>query len=487
MSAGSGSAEPGFAPAGKGLWELESIHFSRPVTTFVQELYAAGFVKGFAEGAARFGLLLDHLKPGYSRSFMYVQPVAFGAPEGAMGPPPKPVLQLLTRLHPATRKRIARSAKAIEIKLWREDLKRWDEVDKPAAIVKHRAIQAVDVERLSDDDLAQHVLVCAEHAGDSAYLHHKYTIAAILPVGDFLAGAPPGPAAAAANSSACSAGAHLTLLGLVGGDAVVEAVREVRASVVGPAALAYRDRFAVDGAIRMGVVVQEMVDADVAGVLFTRDPLTGADELVIEASWGLGEAVVAGLVTPDHVRMDLEGSVLEHIVGDKDLGVRLSDVQMPLALIGAGLGLSSPAAQSASLSAAASSQSGMAAGVASTMRYLGAVAGIAVLGRVLDLDGSRARVLAEHRACWPSSRWHWSQASPAPCTSHAGTQCKSPARLDEGRNRVPRDGDEVGWRSAPEQTRRARPAPRGEGVEADEDGPMTRQAAGPATRAGPAS
>lgn len=74
------------------------------------------------------------------------------------------------------------------------------------------------------------------------------------------------------------------------------------------------------------------------------------------------------------------------------------DVQIPLALLGAGLGLSTPAAQSASLSSVAPSRSGMAAGVGSTMRYLGAVAGIALLGRLLDLDGSRAQVLAEHRA-----------------------------------------------------------------------------------------
>jgi MFS family permease len=74
------------------------------------------------------------------------------------------------------------------------------------------------------------------------------------------------------------------------------------------------------------------------------------------------------------------------------------DVRIPLALLGAGLGLSSPAAQTASLSSVAAAQSGMAAGVGSTMRYLGAVAGIAMLGRVLDLEGTRPQVLAEHRA-----------------------------------------------------------------------------------------
>jgi pyruvate,water dikinase len=125
------------------------------------------------------------------------------------------------------------------------------------------------------------------------------------------------------SGEASFAGAHLTLLGLVGGDAVLEAVRQVHASAAAPAALAYRDRLALGGAVRMGVVVQQMVDADVAGVLFTRNPVTGADELVVEASWGLGEAVVAGLVTPDHVRVDREGRVLERVLGDKDVAIRL--------------------------------------------------------------------------------------------------------------------------------------------------------------------
>jgi pyruvate,water dikinase len=126
------------------------------------------------------------------------------------------------------------------------------------------------------------------------------------------------------SHDASFAGAHLTVLGLVGGDAVVHGVREVHASAAHPGALAYRDRLAVDGAIRMGVVVQEMIDADVAGVLFTRNPLTEADELVIEASWGLGEAVVSGLVTPDHIRASPDGRILESVIGEKDVAIRLT-------------------------------------------------------------------------------------------------------------------------------------------------------------------
>ncbi|MGN6688614.1 MAG: PEP/pyruvate-binding domain-containing protein [Actinomycetales bacterium] len=139
-----------------------------------------------------------------------------------------------------------------------------------------------------------------------------------------------GPVAARSSAvgedsrDASFAGAHLSVLGLVGGDAVVDAVRRVHASSGDPGALAYRDTLALDGALRMGVVVQQMVDADVAGVLFTRNPLTGAHELVIEASWGLGEAVVSGLVTPDHVRATRDGRVLQLVPGDKDLAIRLT-------------------------------------------------------------------------------------------------------------------------------------------------------------------
>lgn len=72
----------------------------------------------------------------------------------------------------------------------------------------------------------------------------------------------------------------------------------------------------------MGVVVQRLLDADVSGVLFTRHPVTGANERVIEATWGLGEAVVQGLVAPDHYRLSATGEVLERSPGDKRIAIR---------------------------------------------------------------------------------------------------------------------------------------------------------------------
>jgi MFS family permease len=70
---------------------------------------------------------------------------------------------------------------------------------------------------------------------------------------------------------------------------------------------------------------------------------------------------------------------------------------LPLALLGLGVGLATPAAQSASLSAVPPERSGAAAGIGSTMRYLGGVVGVALLGRLVDLGGDPSTVLAEHR------------------------------------------------------------------------------------------
>jgi pyruvate,water dikinase len=68
--------------------------------------------------------------------------------------------------------------------------------------------------------------------------------------------------------------------------------------------------------------VQQLLDPEAAGVMFTRNPITGADERMIEASWGLGEAVVAGLVIPDSFRIARDGQVLERRPGLKRVAIR---------------------------------------------------------------------------------------------------------------------------------------------------------------------
>lgn len=123
--------------------------------------------------------------------------------------------------------------------------------------------------------------------------------------------------------AASFAGQHATFLNVRGVAAVVEAVGAVWRSASSESALAYRRRVGAEGDVRIGVVVQKLVAADVAGVVFTCNPVTGADELVIEASWGLGEAIVQGLVVPDLYRVARSGEVLARTAGSKEVAVRL--------------------------------------------------------------------------------------------------------------------------------------------------------------------
>jgi pyruvate,water dikinase len=124
------------------------------------------------------------------------------------------------------------------------------------------------------------------------------------------------------SEDASFAGQHLTVLNVRHEAGVVGAVITVRASAHTASARAYRRTLGMDEAPRVGVVVQRMIEPDCAGVMFTKHPLTGAHERVIEASWGLGEAVVGGLVVPDNYALDEQGRVLRRTAGEKDIALR---------------------------------------------------------------------------------------------------------------------------------------------------------------------
>ncbi len=124
------------------------------------------------------------------------------------------------------------------------------------------------------------------------------------------------------SENASFAGQHVTILNVRSEEHVIQAVLDVRASAFTESALAYRRTIGMNDAPRIGVVVQRMIEPDCAGVMFTRNPLNGADERVIEASWGLGEAVVTGLVVPDNYALDAEGRILRRTAGEKDLALR---------------------------------------------------------------------------------------------------------------------------------------------------------------------
>ncbi|KUM33799.1 phosphoenolpyruvate synthase [Arthrobacter sp. EPSL27] len=121
------------------------------------------------------------------------------------------------------------------------------------------------------------------------------------------------------------AGQQDTFLNVAGADDVLAAVRRCWASLWTDRAVSYRATHGIaPSAVALAVVVQKLVDAAVAGVLFTANPVTGRrHEAVIDASPGLGEAVVSGAVNPDHFIVDsATGKVTERRIGSKGVAVR---------------------------------------------------------------------------------------------------------------------------------------------------------------------
>jgi len=171
-----------FEAPGPGTWELDATHFSKPISAYAAGFMSDSFVRGFKQGSERYGLLMSHLKSAYIHGFSYSKPVLAFAPEDAPpGPPPEGYFE-----QPELRARLQNGKKAIENKLWREDLKRWDEEVKPDSIRRNLGLQGINPESLDSEGLVQHMIDCYENAREMLYRHHIFTISSIIPVGLYL-------------------------------------------------------------------------------------------------------------------------------------------------------------------------------------------------------------------------------------------------------------------------------------------------------------
>jgi len=148
---------------------------------------------------------------------------------------------------------------------------------------------------------------------------------AIAQLGDEAAYAVRSSATAEDSPAASFAGQLDTYLNVVGPAAILQHVSRCWASLFTERAVTYRLRNGFDHRkVRMAVVVQQMVFPEAAGVLFTADPVTGNRKVTsVEASFGLGEALVSGLVTPDVYKVR-DGEVVARVVATKELAIGAS-------------------------------------------------------------------------------------------------------------------------------------------------------------------
>ncbi|WP_141360902.1 PEP/pyruvate-binding domain-containing protein [Glutamicibacter uratoxydans] len=124
---------------------------------------------------------------------------------------------------------------------------------------------------------------------------------------------------------AAFAGQQETYLGISSEDELIQAVEDCWASLYSERAQSYRQERRIDEAdVSIAVVVQTMVDAEFAGVMFTADPIAGyRDRSVVESNLGLGEAVVSGMVTTDRAVIGEDGRIIERRTGQAGAVIRL--------------------------------------------------------------------------------------------------------------------------------------------------------------------
>ena len=184
-----------------------------------------------------------------------------------------------------------------------------------------------EVERISTDSAAQlaavadHIRARIESIAFPSDVADAIT-AAYRRWGDDVSVAVRSSATAEDLPEAAFAGQQDTFLNMIGSEAVLNAVRTCWASLWPDRAIVYRKRQPIDQhTVKIAVVVQRMVPAEVAGVMFTANPVTGArDEIIVDASPGLGEAIVSGLVTPDRfVLAKRSGHVTERQRGRREV------------------------------------------------------------------------------------------------------------------------------------------------------------------------
>src|SRR3954468_11020106 len=166
MTASGTSPKLRFEPPGPGSWEQDPVHLPRPMTRYFQETHPPSFKRGTNDFARFYGLLIDGLQIGYVNGFGYNQ--VLPAPDAEIP------------------QRFARAEQVFAHKLWREQLHDWDANCKPAAIAKHRELQGVDPDALSDAELAAYLIRCRDHHSAMIAQHMRFTAGAVLPTSDFL-------------------------------------------------------------------------------------------------------------------------------------------------------------------------------------------------------------------------------------------------------------------------------------------------------------
>ncbi len=169
-------------------WVKETTHMTGAQPPYSLSKFPPNLERGFGEGMVRYGSPMARLAMVPVNGFIYTRQQMVGEPDDPTGgPPPGWLLWLLMRVHPEFRRRNKAWHQAMRDQLWRKDLEEWDQEYKPDSIRRNLALVDVDLQKIDDETLIQHLEECYENFGEMVYRHHRYSVPSILPVGRYLA------------------------------------------------------------------------------------------------------------------------------------------------------------------------------------------------------------------------------------------------------------------------------------------------------------
>jgi pyruvate,water dikinase len=171
---------------GPGTWELDSSHAGPAPGPIQRGIYEHALDRGFADGFAMFGAPLRGMVMRWVNGKFYRRLVPLIGGDKDLPTPPAPVLWLATRLHPAFRREERKAKQSFANKIWRDEIRRWEDEWKPSLVKRNLELTDVEVAHLDDDALADHLVDVHDHVLASGILHFRLHVSDMGPLGNLM-------------------------------------------------------------------------------------------------------------------------------------------------------------------------------------------------------------------------------------------------------------------------------------------------------------
>ncbi len=172
-----------FFPPGPGEWRRLADHFPGALTAEYRLLYAETAPAAMAGMFERYGVLAKGMDVAYVNGHMYIAPVPLAGPREMKRVPPAGLVWLLSRIHPAFRKRTAAARRTLAARPWREVTRQWFEAERAEWQQQNLALQSLDPATMSSTELRSHLVDCRRHVINGYSRHFSLHGDDFLPVG----------------------------------------------------------------------------------------------------------------------------------------------------------------------------------------------------------------------------------------------------------------------------------------------------------------